>query len=65
MEKALDKTFLLTYTAEGDDGFSHFHHAWFRTEDELKAFLQKEKAEGRKVEEDIMIEIRDYRTLSL
>lgn len=65
MEKNLDKMFLLTYTAEGDDGFSHSHHAWFKTEAELKSFVETEKAEEKNVEVDLAIEILEYRPVSL
>ncbi len=65
MEKNLDKMFLLTYTAEGGDGFSHSCHAWFRTEDELRAFVQGEKDRGVNPEVDLALEILDYRPIEL
>ncbi len=65
MEKSLDKMFLLTYTAEGQDGFRHACHAWLRTEEELKAFVQEEKENGSKPEVDLAIEILEYRPILL
>ena len=65
MDKNLDKAFLLTYTAEGEDGFSHFCHAWFKSEENLRMFWEEEKAKGRKLEEDLAIEILDYRPVDL
>lgn len=65
MEKNLDKMFLVTYTAKGDDGFSHFYHAWFETEGELRAFTQGENAQKRSVEVDLAIEILEYRSIDL
>ena len=65
MENNLDKRFLLTYTAKGEDEFAHFYHAWFKSEGELKAFIQEEEKKGREPEIDLAIEILDYRSLDL
>lgn len=65
MDKNLDKMFLLTYTAKGYDGFSHSYHAWFATEQELRAFAEEEAAAGREIETDLAIEIQQYRSIDL
>ena len=65
MENSLDKMFLLTYTAKAEDGFPRFYHAWFRTEEEMRTFMQEEKARGREPEADLAIEVLEYRSVDL
>lgn len=65
MENDMDKFFLLTYTCTGYDGFLHSYHAWFRTEKELRAFVDKETGRGRKTEIELAIEILDCRQIEL
>lgn len=65
MDRDLDKRFLLTYTAKGYDGFAHSYHAWFATEEELKAFVSEGETSGKEIETDLAIEIQGYRSIDL
>ena len=65
MEKDLDKRFLLTYTAKGYDGIRHSYHAWFATEEELRAFLTEDASSDKELETDLAIEIGEYRPIDL
>lgn len=55
----MDKYFLLTYTKPGYDGLRHLYHAWFATEKELRAFVER----AGDVEIDLAIEIFSYRQI--
>lgn len=57
----MDKYFLLTYTLDGIDGFRHAYHAWFETEDELRAFAAAREG----IEIDLAIEILSCREIVL
>ncbi len=57
----MDKKFLLTYTMDGMDGFRHSYHAWFETEEEMRAFA----AEKEGLEVDLAIQIVSCREIDL
>lgn len=57
----MDKYFLLTFIEYGHDGFRHFRHAWFETEDGLRAFVNKHE----KIEVDLAIEILSCREIGI
>lgn len=61
----MDKFFLLTYTCIGYDGFRHMKHAWFKSEAELRTFVEICKEQGKKPEIDLAIEIEAYREIVL
>lgn len=65
MENTIDKRFLLTYTCTGYDGFRHFCHSWFETEDALREFVQKEMENSKDLEPDLSIELLTYRQIEL
>lgn len=65
MGEIMDKRFLLTYTCIGTDGFRHSYNAWFETEQDMQSFVEQEREKGKGFEEDISIEILNYRDVKI
>lgn len=61
----MDKFFLLIYTAVGYDGYRHSCHAWFETEEELRAFATGDNAKKTELETELAIEILSHRDIEL
>lgn len=61
----MDKSFLLIYTAVGYDGYRHSCHAWFETEEELRAFVAGDHAKKTELEAEFAIEILSHRDIRL
>lgn len=61
----MDKFFLLIYTVIGLDGLRHSRHAWFATEDELRAFVSAPENAEKALEVDLAIEVLSHRDINL
>lgn len=61
----MDKFFLLTYTCIGYDGFRHSGHAWFASEEKMRAFVKEYMAKDNGMEIDLSIEILSHREINL
>lgn len=61
----MDKFFLVTYNGIGWDGFYHSCHAWFRTEEELRSFVEQCREKNVKLEIDLAIEIVSHRMINV
>lgn len=65
MNDAMDKLFLLSYAGKGYDGLLHLRHAWFGTEEELKAFVRESERKNDNIEVNLAIEILSWRIIVL
>lgn len=62
-EVTMDKFILLTYTCIGQDGYRHSGHAWFESEEAMRAFVAESEAE--ELEVDLAVEILSYREIEV